>query len=304
MDFSKLTSTQVINFLNLHDAPIDDKFRNNVKMAKQVFKKVYSSWGPNGRYTPEIRDLYVAYEYIPKNCDIRYDAASVYYTDINMLSPLFRIFDIEPTEQNRGRLINILNYGNLIVNNINFIEQLPVEIQLILVENMDDNDMISFLMTCKSLYSFTQKEEFWRDRYNTLFGTTIPPQYCGLSWKQIYNKVGCNHSKLIDVEIPINSIHVLPVRIYSDDTYSSFYDRVEKKLNEAGLNFTKREDVKPPVYKIGSLLVYLTQNRCREFYRRDMELFEKSEGLVLVEDEEVENIHHITKVMFRCVILS
>lgn len=119
MDFTKLSTAELTDFLQLYSVPLPTSIPEKITLASQIF----SQYGHRGIYTLPVVDLYLSGLITPDNQ--RYKYYDLLISNLAALAPLLSIFHLPVIEASRYRLINILRLAQLIDYDENFWNRLP-----------------------------------------------------------------------------------------------------------------------------------------------------------------------------------
>jgi hypothetical protein len=181
MDFTKLSTEELNNFLQLNGLSIPYKRSDSIRKATKLIKRA------NIQYTIPVLNLYWASRIIGNK---KYSLHNLNTFSLRKLNQLFVLFNLEPTEENRTRLIDILRLARAIDYDLSFLESLPSELIYIILHQLTDRQLSSICSASSKMYSFCsyeeEAEEFWHNRYIMQEGD--PSKFFG-SWKLTYKSV-------------------------------------------------------------------------------------------------------------------
>lgn len=216
MDFTKLSTAELTDFLQLYSVPLPTSIPEKITLASQIF----SQYGHRGIYTLPVVDLYLSGLITPDNQ--RYKYYDLLISNLAALAPLLSIFHLPVIEASRYRLINILRLAQLIDYDENFWNRLPPELQKIILNKIPDNYISAI---CHSFFTICQDEDFWHTRYLLYFGTEpVNPRFIHLSWRSIYYHYGLGNS----YTVPLHDGHNRRLRVFTNETLGELAEDVSR----------------------------------------------------------------------------
>lgn len=177
MDFSKLTTEDLSQFLQMYQIAIPQTTEELTKSAGVLF----GSLKPTDYFPLSVVDLYLAHTLITQGTSSQYRYSLLRTEDISHLSSLFLYFQLPANEESRTRLIHILGLANMII--FDPIVLLPDELIKMILQCITDKDLVN-LFSVSSRFKSVDDNNFWQTRYEVKYGMIGKTNR--LSWKQMY----------------------------------------------------------------------------------------------------------------------
>lgn len=212
MDFSKLSDSQLTEFLLLYYNVLPVTVPEKIRLANDIYIK----FGPQGKYTIPVVDLYLASQIISPNNTRKYDYQELIHIDLDQLLPLFELFSLAATEENRFRLLNILRLGNAVTSQWS---DLPIEVQKIIFNKISDEYLLNICPISSDFLNICSDEDFWHNRFLTYFPNEfVNDRYSHLTWKNTYYMYGFGNSTKVLV-YDRNLQPISEIRIFNNETF-------------------------------------------------------------------------------------